>query len=185
MKRPKHYYKKNKEYLFVDGYNILNHWTSLQELLHKDVEEARETLMDILAEYAHYSGIAIILVFDGYLVKKSPGSEFYYKGIRVVYTKELETADHYIEKELSEIGRHRNVRVATSDNIEQQMILAKGGKRLSARELEYEVQQGKDGIRKKSRDLKNSGKKLTTLDENTLEQLEALKQKLSRLREHS
>ncbi|MDO5714873.1 MAG: NYN domain-containing protein [Tissierellia bacterium] len=178
MKRPKHYYRKNREYLFVDGYNILNHWNFFKELLHSDLEEARRTLMDVLAEYSHFSGISIILVFDGYLVKKSPGSEFYYKGIRVVYTRELETADHYIEKELSEIGRHRNVRVATSDNMEQQMILAKGGKRVSARELEFEILRGKEGIRRKSKELKEDSPKLTTLDENTIEQLKKLKKKL-------
>lgn len=162
----------------MDGYNILNHWENLKELTRKDLETARLTLMEILAEYSHYSGISVILVFDAYRVKKNPGSEFYYKGIRVVYTKEFETADHYIEKELSEIGRHRNVRVATSDNMEQQMILAKGGKRISARELEIEVQRGKEGIRRKSDDLKKTSPKFSSLDEKTMERLRNLKKKL-------
>lgn len=178
MKRPKHFYRKNREYLFVDGYNICNHWESLRDLTKRDLEEARGKLMDLLAEFSHYSGIFVILVFDGYRVKKSPGSEFYYKGIRVVFTQELETADHYIERELSEIGRHRNVRVATSDQMEQQIILGSGGKRMSARELEIEVARAKEGIHRKSESLKKNAFRMGALDESTLERLRSFREDL-------
>lgn len=132
--------RRAKEYLFVDGYNIINSWEKLK--LKKDInlEEARDELIEILAEYHHYSGIQIILVFDAQLVKKNLGDEIDYKGIKIIFTKEFETADHYIEKILDKVGRIKRIRVATSDWLEQQIILSRGGTRISARELEIEIE---------------------------------------------
>ena len=132
--------KKPKEYLFVDGYNIINSWENLKEISKGDLEQARMTLVEILAEYKHYSGIEIFVVFDAYMVKGNNRSEEEYKGIRVIYTKENELADHYIEKALDEMGREKRVRVATSDWVEQQIVLARGGTRISARELQAEIE---------------------------------------------
>ncbi|SRR5690554_1088848 len=132
--------KKPKEYLFVDGYNIINSWENLKEISKVDLEQARMTLVEILAEYKHYSGIEIFVVFDAYMVKGNNRSEEEYKGIRVIYTKENELADHYIEKALDEMGREMRVRVATSDWVEQQIVLARGGTRISARELQAEIE---------------------------------------------
>lgn len=132
--------KKPKEYLFVDGYNIINSWENLKEVSKVDLEQARMTLVEILAEYKHYSGIEIFVVFDAYMVKGNNRSEEEYKGIRVIYTKENELADHYIEKALDEMGREMRVRVATSDWVEQQIVLARGGTRISARELQAEIE---------------------------------------------
>lgn len=132
--------KKPKEYLFVDGYNIINSWENLKEISKVDLEQARMTLVEILAEYKHYSGIEIFVVFDAYMVKGNNRSEEEYKGIRVIYTKENELADHYIEKALDEMGREKRVRVATSDWVEQQIVLARGGTRISARELQAEIE---------------------------------------------
>nr|WP_300003308.1 NYN domain-containing protein [Tissierella sp.] len=130
---------KAKEYLFVDGYNIINSWESLK--LKKDIslEEARDDLIEKLAEYHHYSAMEIILVFDAHFVKNNMGTEIDYKGIKVIFTKERETADHYIEKILDKEGRIKRIRVATSDWLEQQIILSRGGTRISARELELEI----------------------------------------------
>ncbi|WP_409229336.1 NYN domain-containing protein [Gudongella sp. SC589] len=132
--------RKSKEYLFVDGYNIINSWENLKEISKVDLEQARTTLVEILAEYKHYSGIEIFVVFDAYMVKGNNRSEEEYKGIRVIYTKENELADHYIEKALDEMGREMRVRVATSDWVEQQIILSRGGIRISARELQAEIE---------------------------------------------
>ncbi|MCR3954703.1 MAG: NYN domain-containing protein [Gudongella sp.] len=132
--------KKPKEYLFVDGYNIINSWENLKEISKVDLEQARMTLVEILAEYKHYSGIEIFVVFDAYMVKGNNRSEEEYKGIRIIYTKENELADHYIEKALDEMGREMRVRVATSDWVEQQIILSRGGIRISARELQAEIE---------------------------------------------
>lgn len=139
-----------KEYLFVDGYNIINYWDELREKAEISLEEARESLIDILAEYHHYSGIEIIVVFDAHLVKGNSGTEEEYKGIKVVYTKESETADHYIERTLDILGRVKKIRVATSDWLEQQIILSRGGMRISARELEIEIYNQRDMINRKN-----------------------------------
>ncbi len=168
--------KKNsrpKEYLFVDGYNIINSWERLKVKKDIDLEEAREELIETLAEYHHYSGIKIILVFDAHYVKKNMGNEMKYKGIKVIFTKEGETADHYIEKILNEIGRSKRIRVATSDWLEQQIILSRGGTRISARELEIEIE-GKMKMVNKS--IKYVNKKndfsLGKLDDELLNKLE-------------
>ena len=122
--------RKPKEYLFVDGYNIINSWESLKEKQKNSLEEARDTLLEILADYHHYSGIEIIVVFDAHLVKGNSGKEFNYKGIHVVFTKEHETADHYIERTVDSLGKIKRIRVATSDWLEQQIVLSRGGIRI-------------------------------------------------------
>lgn len=146
--------KKNKgpkEYLFVDGYNIINDWEVLKKKAKISLEESRLELLDILSEYHHYSGIEIIVVFDAYMVKGNNGNVEEFKGIKVVYTKENETADHFIERELDSIGRIKKVRVATSDKIEQQIILSRGGTRISARELEVEIYNEQNMIKRHRR----------------------------------
>lgn len=142
--------KKPREYLFVDGYNIINSWSRLKELSKLGLDMAREELIEIMAEYRHCSNIEIIVVFDAHLVKGNSGKKETIKGIEVVYTKEQETADQYIEKKLDLIGKVERVRVATSDWMEQQIILGRGGTRISARELEVEVFGYKELINKKS-----------------------------------
>lgn len=134
-------YRRDGHYLFVDGYNIINHWPSLREMAAHSLEDARVLLANQLAEYAHFTGIHIILVYDAYQVKHHESTIYHHQGVEVVFTKEHQTADHYIERELHNMGRVREVTVATSDNMEQQLILARGGQRISARELEIEVNQ--------------------------------------------
>lgn len=164
--------KAPKEYLFVDGYNIINSWDILKELSLEQLEEARDKLIEIMVEYQHYSGINIIIVFDAHLVKGNSGAEEDHMGLKVIYTKESETADHYIEKSLHEIGRVKRVRVATSDWMEQQIILGRGGTRISARELEMEVFSQKKLIRSKrvTENQKNNFM-LGQLDEETIMKL--------------
>ena len=141
----------NKEYLFVDGYNIINSWENLKSLAAVDFEEARIKLLDMLVEYSYITGVNVIVVFDGHLVKGNIGEKQEYKGISVVFTKENETADNFIEKTLNDIGRIKKVRVATSNWVEQQIVLSRGGTRMSARELEVEVYNQKSNIRRKSK----------------------------------
>jgi len=164
---------KQKEYLFVDGYNIINSWTSLAEARKISLEEARGQLLEILAEYHHYSHIDIVVVFDAYDVKGNMGNEVDHKGIKVIFTKEGETADHFIEKTLDKIGRIRNIRVATSDRLEQEMILARGGRRVSARELQAEIFDEMRMAKRKSKDInKENDKYLGRLDKDTLKKLD-------------
>lgn len=164
--------KEPKEYLFVDGYNIINDWEVLKKKAAISLEESRLELLDILSEYHHYSGIEIIVVFDAYLVKGNNGNVEDFKGIKVIYTKENETADHYIEKTLDEIGKTRRVRVATSDKIEQQIILSRGGTRISARELEVEIYNEYKMVKRKRRlEIQKNRLHLGRLDDKTLKKL--------------
>ncbi len=158
-----------KEYLFVDGYNIINSWEVLKSKVKESLEEARIYLLEILSEYQHYSGVIIIVVFDAHLVKGNMGTEEIYKGLRVVYTKENETADNFIERTLNEIGRIKRVRVATSDWMEQQIILSRGGTRISARELEVEIENSRKMIkrRRKKANIENN-MQMGRLDEETI-----------------
>ena len=128
-----------EEYLLVDGYNIIFAWEELSELAKMNLDSARGKLMDILSNYQGYRKMTLILVFDAYKVKGSPGSIFPYHNIHVVYTKEAETADQYIEKVTHEIAKKHKVSVATSDGLEQLIIMGQGAKRMSARELKEEI----------------------------------------------
>ena len=130
---------KQEEYLLVDGYNIIFAWEELSELAKLNLDSARGKLMDILSNYQGYRKMTLILVFDAYKVKGSPGSIFPYHNIHVVYTKEAETADQYIEKVTHEIAKKHKVSVATSDGLEQLIIMGQGAKRMSARELKEEI----------------------------------------------
>lgn len=138
-----HYRKpqpKQKEYLLVDGYNIIFAWDELKALADTDIGAARDKLMDILSDYQGYRKCSLILVFDAYKVEGGTGSVQKYHNIYVVYTKEAETADQYIEKTAHEIGHKYDVTVATSDGLEQVIIRGQGCKLLSARELLEEIQ---------------------------------------------
>lgn len=128
-----------EEFLLVDGYNILHGWQSLRELAQVTLDGARGRLMDILSNYQGYSRAHLILVFDAYKVKGNPGSSVRYHNLDVVYTKEAETADQYIEKFTHRKAKNSRIRVATSDGLEQMIILGEGAVRVSAREFEREV----------------------------------------------
>ena len=131
-----------EEYLLVDGYNIIFAWPDLKALSQQSLEHARVSLMDILANFHGFHPCELILVYDAYKVDHNPGTQEEYHGIHVVYTREAETADNYIEKTIRQIARQKNrrVRVATSDALEQVIILGGGALRLSASEFRREVE---------------------------------------------
>lgn len=162
----------------MDGYNIINHWDSLRKLSEENLEQARDKLMEILSEYHHYSKIEIILVFDSYSIRSDRQLEDY-NGLQVVYTKELETADHYIERALDEYGRRRRIRVATSDKLEQDIILSRGGTRVSARELEVEIYNATNTVKRiAKRDNRANDYEIGKLDDRLLELLSDLKEEM-------
>lgn len=137
------------EYLLVDGYNIIFSWPELNEFAENgNLDAARMKLMEMLSNYQGYYKNTVILVFDGYKVKNNPGTVEKYHNIFVVYTKEAETADQYIEKTNGSLARTNQVRVATSDRMEQVIILGQGATRVSARELQKEMEEMKVEIRK-------------------------------------
>lgn len=136
-----------KEYLLVDGYNVIFAWEELNELAKASIDAARNKLMDILSNYQGFTGCTLILVFDAYKVKGSQGEVQKYHNIYVVYTKEAETADQYIEKTTHEIGRKYKVTVATSDTLEQVIVMGQGAYRMSARDFYEEVERTEKQIR--------------------------------------
>ena len=166
-----------KEYLLVDGYNIIFAWEDLKELAAVNIDGAREKLMDILCNYQGFKKCTLILVFDAYKVKGNPGSVETYHNIHVVYTKEAETADQYIEKTVHEIGRKYRVTVATSDQLEQVIILGQGGQRMSARELLEDVIEVSHQIRETAREKRSSEKNylFDHLDEETAARMERIR----------
>lgn len=166
-----------KEYLLVDGYNIIFAWEDLKELAAVNIDGAREKLMDILCNYQGFKKSTLILVFDAYKVKGNPGSVETYHNIHVVYTKEAETADQYIEKTVHEIGRKYRVTVATSDQLEQVIILGQGGQRMSARELLEDVIEVSHQIRETARQKRSSDKNylFDHLDKETAARMERIR----------
>ena len=137
-----------KEYLLVDGYNIIFSWDELNELAKENMDAARRKLMDILCNYQGFKKCILILVFDAYKVKGGIGEVLNYHNIHVVYTKEAETADEYIEKVTHDIARKNRVTVATSDALEQLIIMGQGAARLSANDLKEEVIRIRDQIQR-------------------------------------
>lgn len=135
------------EYLLVDGYNIIFAWDELKSLAAESLAAARQSLADILSNYQGYRKCGVILVFDAYKVKGNPGSVEKYKNIHIVYTKEAETADAYIEKATYDMRKQYRVRVATSDGMEQLIILGHGAARIPANVFLQEVQQAHTEIR--------------------------------------
>lgn len=132
--------KGEKEYLLVDGYNVIFAWDDLKVLAAVNIDSARDKLIDIMSNYQGYVGCELILVFDAYKVKQNPGSITKHGNIHVVYTKEAETADMYIEKTTHELGRKYKVTVASSDGLEQLIIMGQGALRMSSRGLREEVE---------------------------------------------
>ena len=128
-----------EECLLVDGYNIIFAWDELKELAKVNIDGARGRLLDILSNYQGYKKNHLIVVFDAYKVPGGRGSVQKYHNIYVVYTKEAETADQYIEKTVQEIAKKHRVTVATSDALEQMIIIGQGAHRISARDLRDEI----------------------------------------------
>jgi predicted RNA-binding protein with PIN domain len=132
-----------EKYIIVDGYNIIFAWPHLNELAKGDIDAARRRLCDELSSYAGFTKIRMLVVFDGYKQKGNPGEKSQFSNIQVVFTKEAETADAYIESLVAEIGHNYLVRVATSDSLVQISSLRSGVLRMSARELLDDVAQAR------------------------------------------
>ena len=131
---------RQEEYLLVDGYNIIFSWEELNELAKENIHAACDKLMDVLSNYQGYRKCTLILVFDAYKVEGHVEEIITYHNIYVVYTKEAETADQYIEKTVHRIGRQYQVTVATSDGLEQVIIMGQGAHRISAQGLKKEIE---------------------------------------------
>lgn len=167
--------ERKDSYLLVDGYNIIFAWEELSELARINIDSARDLLMDILCNYQGYKKVNLILVFDAYKVHGGQGAVLQYHNIHVVYTKEAETADQYIEKVTNELGKKHNVTVATSDRLEQMIVWGQGAKRLSANGLREEIEHINKEIKEKSEGLDQHSNGNSLLDYFSEEVLEAVK----------
>ena len=164
-----------KEYLLVDGYNIIFAWDGLKALAERDLKAARDKLMDILSNFAGFRRESVILVYDAYRVSGGKGSVIRYHNIDVVFTKEAETADLYIEKTTHELVKNYKVTVATSDAVEQVIIFGAGAFRMSASMLLEEVRRTEQQIRTDYVEKTSAGKSYL-LDSLTEEELQSLKE---------
>ena len=169
--------ERQEEYLLVDGYNIIFSWEELNEMSKTNIAAARQKLMDVLCNYQGFKKCTLILVFDAYKVEGFQGEVQKYHNIHVVYTKEAETADQYIEKTVHQIAKKYKVTVATSDATEQVIIWGAGAMRMSAQGLLQEVQETNKEIRRLLEEVKKPGKEsmLKGLEPSVAELLEEVR----------
>lgn len=167
---------KKEEYLLVDGYNIIFSWEELNELAKENIHAACDKLKDILSNYQGYRKCTLILVFDAYKVEGHQEEIIPYHNIYVVYTKEAETADQFIEKTVHKIGRQNQVTVATSDGLEQIIIMGQGAHRISARGLKKEIEDTEKVARQEWHQRRQSSKNY--LFDNMSEELQAEMEKI-------
>ena len=167
---------RKEEYLLVDGYNIIFSWEELNELAKENIHAACDKLMDILSNYQGYRKCTLILVFDAYKVEGHMEEVLTYHNIYVVYTKEAETADQYIEKTVHRIGRQYQVTVATSDGLEQVIIMGQGAHRISAQGLKKEIEDTEKNARAEWHQQRQSSK--TYLFDHMSEKLQAQMEKI-------
>lgn len=166
-----------QEFLLVDGYNIIFSWPELKKLAENgSLELARIRLADILCNYQGFRKNEVILVFDGYKTKGNLGTVVHYHNIDIVYTKEAQTADQFIEAISYQMALDYQIRVATSDGMEQMIILAKGAVRMSAPELWREVKAAQKEIAKAQKMLQIQSSRNSFLDNLPPEQAKLLQQ---------
>lgn len=174
--------RRKNNYLLVDGYNIINAWPDLIKAQEISLDNARESLIDMMAELGQITGEKVIIVFDSYLKKGAIRQYYFRKGIEIVYTQELETADNYIERIVSKAEKNDFYKVASSDGIIQSIVFGKGASRISAKELKYYYESSKENLlNRTARQLKKtskSNKNLVSIEESSLEALKELEKKL-------
>ncbi len=163
--------------VFVDGYNVINSWPNLKQIKDYSYESSRQQLIDTLQNYSEYKGYKLFIVFDAHMVRGSLGKKERQGNIVVVFTKEGETADSFIEKTINNIGRKSEVCVVTSDSLEQQVAFQRGATRMSSIEFYYEVISIEKKIRKKTEKkyLENKNWLEDRIDEKILEKLEKIR----------
>ena len=164
------------EYLIIDGYNLINAWSDVFKLEDNSLEECRDKLFSLLSNYQGYKKTKIIVVFDAHLLKGSQEKIGNYDNLTIVFTKENETADNYIEKFVYKLGSTNIIRVVTSDYLEQTMILRNGGFRVSPREFRLEILVANDNIKEVSNEIRMKRNTIMShLEPELLQRLEKLR----------
>lgn len=165
--------------LYIDGYNVINSWSILKKIARFNLESSREKFISIMQNYAAYSRDKIYIVFDGHMVPKNAGTVQKRDAVTVIFTKEGETADSFIEKSVNEVGRKIEVCVITSDNLEQQLIFQRGATRMSSLEFYYAIKKAEKDI-SSIKEKKCKNEKVTIgdiIDPKVLEKLEKIRNK--------
>jgi len=171
--------RNKRHFLLIDGYNIINFWEDLKSAQENSLDEARELLIDMMSELKSITGEKIIIVFDSYLQKKATNTIEHRKGVEIVFTKEYETADNYIEKLVANKEKNDLIKVASSDSIIQSMIFSKGATRLSARELYYYYKGNKELlIDRNQKKKKKSSQDIVGLDDKSIALIESLQDEI-------
>lgn len=168
------------KFIMVDGYNVINAWQQLKALKEESLEDARDKLVDMMQDFTAYRGIKVIVVFDAHLVRGSIEKHEKYGNIEVVYTKEGETADCYIERTIVELSKKGEVGVVTFDYLEQRIAMQMGAIRITPREFLAEIQNAKKRIQEKSKLTyveKRNGLE-DRIDKSILEKLEKMRRNL-------
>lgn len=164
------------EYLIIDGYNVINAWKDIFALESAPLEDCRDKLLHILSNYQGYKKLNIIAVFDAHMVKGSQEKQEFFDNLKIVFTKENETADSYIERLVYKLSSEHRVRVVTSDYLEQTTIFTVGGIRMSPRELREEIGLAGKGIKEElSRDVKKTNTIMSRIKPELLEELEKIR----------
>lgn len=170
-------------YMVVDGYNVINSWEILKDAGEISLDNARQSLLDMMAELAKITGEKIIVVFDSYLQKNPTRQHYSHKGVEIVYTKEFETADNYIERFVNEAKKNDIIKVASSDATIQTITFGKGASRISSRELyNYYINSKKNLIRRSDIHLKKGSKaikNIVSIEGDSLALIEELERKMS------
>ena len=163
--------------VFVDGYNVINSWPNLKEIKEYSYESSRQQLIDTLQSYSEFKAYKLFIVFDAHMVKGSVEKKERQGNIIVVFTKESETADSFIEKTVNNMGRKSEICVVTSDSLEQQVTFQRGATRMSSIEFYHEVMsiEKKIKIKTEKKYLENRNWLEDRLDEKTLEKLEKIR----------
>lgn len=173
------FHVKKREILVVDGYNVINAWNHLSEVSKQDLPTAREMLEDMIEEYIEYFGMEGYIVYDAYNVRSKEREE--QKGrLHIIFTKENQTADSYIEKFIAQYKnkRHFELKVVTDDMAEQQLVLGKGATRISTRELELDFQKSRKDIKKQIEEMYSERNTIDDiLDADILRQLDKMRKK--------
>ena len=172
--------KKYSEYLLVDGYNVIFAWSDLSKTAETSLEDARIKLLDILCDYQGYKQNFVIVVFDAHQIRRGAGSVVPYNNIQVVFTKEAESADNFIEKTTAILAKHDKVRVVTSDYTEQIIIMGHGAIRISANEFRQEIENLRSAAQKllNKRPVK-ANQLMDLLDDKTAQMLEEMRRNRS------
>lgn len=160
---------RGQEILFVDGYNVIHSWGRLKGLARVNLDGARQSLLDFMAEYQAYTGVKVIVVFDAQSARGIVDSKTSIVGLEVIFTGSDTTADDYIERQVHLLGKVKRIRVATSDYLEQQLVLSRGATRVSARELELELAEMKRQIQHKERKRRQKEKESFSMVEDRID----------------